>query len=249
MKKKIVLITGITGGIGKATAALFRQNKWHIIGVDIKRAGKGNPADEFYNIDLSNNNKVKKVCRLISGKHNYLNAIVNNAAIQISKNIKDLSVNDWDKIFAVNVRPTFLLAKLLYPLLKSGRASIVNISSVHAIATSQNISAYASSKGALLSLTRAMALEFAKDRIRVNAVLPGAVDTRMLRQGLNRNNLKGNQKEKLDMLSKRHPLERIGTPKEVAQMIYFLTNNNQSSFITGQGFIIDGGTIAKLSTE
>ncbi len=250
MKKKIVLITGTAGGIGKATAVLFKKNHWYTIGTDIKEIGKQNYIDEFYNIDLSKHDDIEKLCHLISNKHRALNALVNNAAIQISKNITNLSIEDWDKTFAINVRPTFLLAKLLYPLLKNGEASIVNISSVHAVATSKNVSAYASSKGALLTLTRAMALEFREDGIRVNAVLPGATDTPMLRDGLNRGHLKGvNIEQKLKELAKKHPLSRIGKPEEIAETILFLADNKKSSFITGQSFVVDGGAIAKLSTE
>lgn len=249
-KNKIVIITGVGGGIGGATAKLFKEENWYVIGTDIKKKVNFSFVDEFYSIDISKYEELKKFCALISKKHNTLNAVINNAAMQISKNITDLDIKDWDKTFATNVRPIFLLAKFLYPLLKRNKASIVNISSVHAIATSKNISAYAASKGALLALTRAMALEFAKDGIRVNAVLPGAVDTPMLRSGLNRGHLKeGKTKEKLNILSKRHPIGRIGTPGEIGQTIYFLADNSQSSFITGQGFIVDGGATAKLSTE
>lgn len=251
IKKKSVLITGIAGGIGSATATLFKKNGWYVIGTDIKKEdSKKTITDEFYNIDLSKYSDIKKLCHLISNKHNVLHVIVNNAAIQISKKITDLNIKDLNITFAINIRPIFLLAKFLYPLLKNNNGSIVNISSVHAVATSKKISAYATSKGAILALTRAMALDFAEDNIRVNAVLPGAVKTDMLYQGLDRGHLGGkNLKEKLDVLSRSHPLFRIGEPEEIAQMIYFLSDKNKSSFITGQGFIVDGGVMAKLSTE
>ena len=249
-KNKIVIITGIGGGIGRATAEIFKRKNWYVIGVDIKKKTNSFFVDEFYNVDVSKYEELKKFCILISKKHNTLNAIVNNAAIQVPKSIIDLSIGDWNKTFAVNVRPAFLLTKLLHSLLKNSEASIVNVSSVHAVATSKNISAYASSKGALLTLTKAMALEFAKDKIRANVVLPGAVDTPMLKQGLNRGHLEEkNIRDKLQELVQKHPLKRIANPKEIAEMIFFLADNKKSSFITGQSFIIDGGATAKLSTE
>jgi NAD(P)-dependent dehydrogenase (short-subunit alcohol dehydrogenase family) len=128
--------------------------------------------------------------------------------------------------------------------------AIVNVSSVHALATSKNIAAYAASKGALLAFTRATAIELAPDNIRVNAVLPGAVDTPMLRAGLNRGHVKmGNIEDSVCELGKKHVLGRIGLPEEIGQTILFLADDERSSFITGHGLIVDGGAIAKLSTE
>ncbi|KPJ56687.1 short-chain dehydrogenase [Parcubacteria bacterium DG_74_2] len=249
-KNKIVIITGVRGGIGRATAKVFKEENWYVIGIDIKKKANFPFVDEFYSIDISKDEELKKFCVLISKKHNTLNAIINNAAIQIPKAITDLTIEDWDKTFVTNVKPVFLLAKLLYPLLRKGKASIVNISSVHAVATSKNISAYVASKGAVLALTRAMALEFAKDNIRVNTILPGAVDTSMLRAGLNRGHLRGNDlQEQIKELSQRIPLGRIGKAEEIARTISFLADNKRSSFTTGQAIVIDGGAIAKLSTE
>jgi NAD(P)-dependent dehydrogenase (short-subunit alcohol dehydrogenase family) len=127
---------------------------------------------------------------------------------------------------------------------------VVNVSSVHAVQTSANIAAYAASKGAMLALTRAMAIEFAKDNIRVNAILPGAVDTPMLRAGLNRGHLGGaGELDRLENLARKTVNGRVGQPEEIARAIYFLADESQSSFITGQALIADGGATARLSTE
>jgi glucose 1-dehydrogenase len=152
---------------------------------------------------------------------------------------------------ASNLRSVFLGAKLSYPLLRAkGGGAIVNVSSVHAVATSTNIAAYAASKGGLLALTRAMAIEFAPDNVRVNAILPGAVDTPMLRNGMSRGHLGGSgMTERLDNLARKTVNGRIGKPEEIASSIYFLADNGQSSFMTGQALIIDGGATARLSTE
>mgnify|MGYP002352026530 FL=1 len=142
-------------------------------------------------------------------------------------------------------------AKLAYPLLKQGGGgAVVNVSSVHAVATSANISAYAASKGGLLALTRAMAIEFAMDGVRANAILPGAVDTPMLRSGLSRGHAgDGNINERLENLARRTVNGKIGQPEEIAHAIYFLADQEQSSFMTGQAIIVDGGATARLSTE
>ena len=135
-------------------------------------------------------------------------------------------------------------------LLRSQGGSIVNVSSVHAIATSPGMAAYAASKGALMALTRAAAIELASENIRVNAVLPGAIDTDMLRAGLVRNHEKNvSFQKRLDSLSKKHVIGRIGQPQEVGEMVLFLANDRGSSFITGQSIVIDGGATIRLSTE
>ena len=124
------------------------------------------------------------------------------------------------------------------------------MSSVHAVQTSASIAAYAASKGGILALTRAMAIEFAKDNIRVNAVLPGAVDTEMLRGGMSRGHVSGpTMTERLDNLARKTVNGRIGQPDEIAHAIYFLADYEQSSFMTGQALILDGGATARLSTE
>ena len=182
--------------------------------------------------------------------HPALDALINNAAVQVAKPLVDTTVEEWDAVMASNLRSVFLFSKLAYPLLKANGGAVVNISSVHAIQTSANIAAYAASKGGMLALTRAMAIEFAVDNIRVNAVLPGAVDTPMLRAGLGRGHLGGSDvQERLDNLARKTVNGRVGTPAEIAHAIYFLADNEQSSFMTGQALVIDGGATARLSTE
>ena len=118
------------------------------------------------------------------------------------------------------------------------------------MATSKDIAAYAASKGGLLALTRALAIEFAPVGIRVNAILPGAVDTPMLRDGLSRDHAGGGSiVQRLENLARNTVSGKVGTPLEIAQAIYFLADRTQSSFMTGQALIVDGGATAKLSTE
>jgi len=150
-----------------------------------------------------------------------------------------------------NLRVVFLSMKLAFPLFESaGGGAVVNVSSVHAVATSANIASYAASKGGMLALTRAMAIEFAPDDIRVNAILPGAVDTPMLHAGLSRGHVgDGSLPERLENLANKTVIGRVGKPEEIAHAIYFLADETQSSFMTGQALIVDGGATARLSTE
>lgn len=246
---RVVLITGVSGGIGRATATVFLDDGWEVIGVDKQAMGQSDKI-HFIKGDISDPVSAvgifKEAARLVSG----LDALVNNAAVQLCKPLVEMEADEWDGIMASNLRSVFLCVRHAYPLLRKPGGSIVNVSSVHAVATSANISAYAASKGAVLALTRALAIELAGDGIRVNAVLPGAVDTSMLRSGLERGHLQGDDvNEKLKSLGQRTPMGCVGRPEEIAQSILFLADNNRSSFITGQALVADGGALAKLSTE
>ena len=249
---KTVLITGAAGGIGRATVHLFAEYGWRVIGVDRAPFGENFPANGlFIQSDISDPEALEAIFAQARGYADHLNALVNNAALQIAKPLLDTSVEEWDAVMASNLRSVFLSAKLAYPLFKAaGGGAIVNVSSVHAVQTSANIAAYAASKGGLLALTRAMAIEFAPDDIRVNAILPGAVDTPMLRAGLGSGHVEGDDiHTRLDNLARKTVSGKVGKPEEIAHAIYFLADETQSSFMTGQAMIVDGGATARLSTE
>jgi glucose 1-dehydrogenase len=250
--QKTVLITGAAGGIGRATVSLFAEKGWRVIGVDRAPFGTNFPANGlFIQSEISHPESMETIFNRVQAFTKTLDALVNNAAVQVAKPLVETSVEEWDDVIANNLRPAFLLSKLAYPLLKTaGGGAIVNVSSVHAVQTSANIAAYAASKGGLLALTRAVAIEFANDNIRVNAILPGAVDTPMLRAGLDRGHLPGGDiYARLDNLARKTVNGRVGKPEEIAHAIYFLADNAQSSFMTGQAMIVDGGATARLSTE
>ena len=250
--QRTILITGASGGIGRATVQLFAKKGWHVIGVDIAKYGEKFPENGiFIQSDISSGEAMEEIFTKAQKFTNSLEALVNNAALQIAKPILETSIEEWDAVMEANLRSVFLGVKLAHPLLKArGGGAVVNVSSVHAIQTSANIAAYAASKGGLLALTRAMAIEFAPDEIRVNAILPGAVDTQMLRDGLGRGHVgDGDIVERLENLARKTVSGKVGTPAEIASAIYFLADNEQSSFMTGQALVIDGGATARLSTE
>ena len=252
MTNKTLLITGASGGIGRATVHLFASKGWRVVGVDRVSFGDDFPTEGlFIQADISRSDAMESIFAKAQEFTDSLDALVNNAALQIAKPILETSVEEWDAVMEANLRSVFLGAKFAHPLLKARNGgAVVNVSSVHAIQTSANIAAYAASKGGLLALTRAMAIEFAPNEIRVNAILPGAVDTKMLRDGLGRGHVgDGDVQSRLENLARKTVSGKVGTPEEIANAIYFLADGSQSSFMTGQALVVDGGATARLSTE
>ncbi len=248
---KTVLITGAAGGIGRACVRLFAEKDWHVIAVDRNEFGEGFPTNGlFIRADISRAEEMQMIFEKVKAFTDALDVLVNNAAMQVAKPLVETTVEEWDAVMASNLRSVFLGVKLAYSLLQKNGGAVVNVSSVHAIQTSANIAAYAASKGGLLALTRAMAIELAPQNIRVNAILPGAVDTPMLRAGLGRGHVgHGDMQERLDNLARKTVNGKVGKPEEIASAIYFLADNEQSSFMTGQALVVDGGATARLSTE
>jgi NAD(P)-dependent dehydrogenase (short-subunit alcohol dehydrogenase family) len=248
--KPTVLITGAASGIGLATTSAFYRVGWQVLATDLHQVDRQLDGVQFFKCDVSSEEAVTKLFTQLGGEIDQLNALVNNAGIQVNKPLLETTVDEWDQTMATNLRSMFLMSKAAFPFLKVARGAIVNLSSVHAIATSKGIAAYAASKGGVAALTRAMALEFGSDNVRVNAILPGAVDTEMLRSGLDRGHLDGASIEsKLEQLGRKTVLGRVGRAEEIARAILFLADPEASSFMTGQTMVVDGGALARLSTE
>lgn len=248
--RRTAIITGAAGGIGSATADIFHDNGWFVIGIDRRDPGRDVPGVSTMLVgDASDPSMAKGLEALLTDQEiTRVDALVNNAGMQINKWLVDTTSDEWDQVMANNVRSVALASQTVYPYLAE-RGAVVNVSSVHAVATSRGIAAYAASKGALLALTRAMALEFADKGVRVNAVLPGAIDTQMLREGLSRRPEDGATEEAIRALGVRTPLGRVGDPHEIGEAILFLADSQRSSFVTGQALVVDGGATTRLSTE
>ena len=241
MSRSVVIVTGVASGIGKAIALGLQNSGYDVIGVD--RTLCNYDLFRFFKIDISDYGQVKKMSLSIIHEGIQLSGIVNNAAMQIESSLLEMSIESWNKILNTNLSSVFYMTKYLVPAMESG--SIINISSIHAFATSLNIGAYATTKGALLTMTKSLALELAVKGIRVNSVCPGAIDTPMLEKGLSRN---GNYKAKKNKLIESTPLKRIGCPNDIYNLVDFLIDN-KSENITGQCFVSDGGILAKLASE
>jgi glucose 1-dehydrogenase len=236
---RVAVVTGAAGGIGAATCSLLAERGWDVVGI----VRRDPPADQprWRTADCAQPAELEAALADLDR----IDGLVNNAALQHGRPLLETSVREWDSVLAVNLRAPFCAIKLAAERLSATGGSVVNVSSVHAVATSPNVAPYAASKAGLEGLTRAAALELAPRSIRVNAVVPGAVETRALRRGLERMEAGDGERSLLE----RTPLRRIGAPAEIAEAIAFLLDGERSGFMTGQTLVVDGGALARLSTE
>jgi NAD(P)-dependent dehydrogenase (short-subunit alcohol dehydrogenase family) len=242
--ERAVIITGASGGIGTALCDTFVEAGYFVIAIDRQPPAAASTSQVFRPIDLD------RYCTdaafraaATSDLHSTLSerklaAVINNAAIQIVKPTESLSAADWTQTLNVNVSAPFFLIQALLPQLEAAKGSIVNIASIHATLTKPGFVAYATSKAALVGLTRSLAVDLG-GRVRVNAICPAAIATPMLREGFN------DRGDKIQRLAQMHPLGRIGAPAEVARMALFLVSDD-ASFVSGSAFQLDGGIGARL---
>ncbi|MCX6300994.1 MAG: SDR family NAD(P)-dependent oxidoreductase [Bacteroidia bacterium] len=232
MKKKVILITGCLGGIGSAMVDFFKEEGWFVIGTD-KRESFSN-ADIKITTDLSEVENAVKTIETTVKKAGLtkIDALINNAAVQIKKKFTDFTYDDWLESVNVNIIAGCLLVQKLQKYLKGG--SVVFIGSIHAKQSKKEFTIYATTKGAIRTLTQSLSLELAPD-IMVNCVAPAAIDTPMLKAGLT--------KAEYEQLKKYHPADMIGSPKELSKLILTLCERNV--FLTGAYIEYDGG-ISKL---
>jgi NAD(P)-dependent dehydrogenase (short-subunit alcohol dehydrogenase family) len=234
------LITGACGGIGRALCDVFATEGYSVVGVDCKTDHAFPHPLLHCDISVLSNpghaaSFKEQFDRITGGE---LDVLINNAAVQVVKPFLELTAEDWDATIATNLMTPFWLTRLFHPSLKAARGSVINIASIHASLTKRNFVAYATSKGALVTMTKALALELAPD-IRINALLPAATDTPMLHAGF-----AGNA-EGLSELEQYHPLGRIATPEEIGRAALFLAGR-QASFISGATLNVDGGIGVRL---
>jgi len=249
---KVALITGGTRGIGYATALLFCKEgaKVAITGRSEKHGreaiGKlkkeGSKDVVFIQGDVSKSADAERMVKSTVKKFGQLDILVNNAGIYIEGTAETASEADWDSVIDVNLKGTFLCSKFALPYLKKTKGVIVNIASCDGLVAEPESVAYCASKGGVVLLTKAMALDHAKEGIRVNCVCPGAIMTSMLEQDTPKS---GPAREKyFKEIVQLHPMERIGKPGEVAKAVLFLASND-SSFVTGTALSVDGGYVAQ----
>jgi len=236
------IVTGALGGIGRSICEVLQRRAYTVIALD--RTPGSCAAAHFIRCDIRDFHTnpahaapvAAEIRRIANGR---IDLLVNNAAHQVVKPVQELETADWDITLSTNLTAAFMLIQEFLPELEAARGSVVNVSSIHANLTKPGFVAYATSKGGMVALTKALAVELGPRGIRVNAVLPAATDTEMLRAGF-----EGNPKGYAD-LAALHPIGRIAMPEEVAQFIAYLASP-AAGFITGSALQIDGGIGARL---
>ena len=251
---KSVIITGGALGIGRATAVAFAREGALVAVADVNEAagraiekqlidvsGKG----LFVQGDVSKSDVCQRVVAATVAAFGGIDVLFNNVGIQPAESYFDAVHTPeelWDRIIDVNLKSYFLMAKYSIPhMLQRGGGVIVNTASVQGLQSMKGVSAYAASKGGILSLTRQLAVEYARDKIRVLAVCPGTIDTEMVRSSAAYGG--GDVQAELERFGQSHPLGRIGTGDDIANAVLFLASD-KASFMTGEYVCVDGGYMA-----
>ena len=243
-KEKVIVITGAGSGIGAATVRFFAKKEAYVVLADISLEKMVDIADSIpmecmiQKTDVSQYDQMQSLAGAVIKKYGQIDVWVNNAGIGPTQMLKtaDHSLQDWERVIAVNQSGVFYGMKVALPaMLKQGSGNIVNVASLAGLKASGNNISYVASKFAVVGMTKAAALEYAKKNIRINAVCPGYTDTYMLRQLLEV------KPEIEDKLKSHIPMGRFGKATEVATAIGWLASD-QTQFMTGQTLSLDGGT-------
>jgi NAD(P)-dependent dehydrogenase (short-subunit alcohol dehydrogenase family) len=243
LERKIAIITGAGAGIGEATAQLFAREGASVVCNSISdsasrvanRIAQQKGKAVFVQGDVSDPDDAQRIVGTAIKTYGQLDILVNNAGIVLPGSIEEISIEDWDRTMAVNVRGVYLLSKYAVPHLKETHGVIVNTSSVLALKGVKNRAAYSASKGAVVSLTKAMAADYMEDKIRVNCICPGTTDTPSLAHRLAQF---PDPAEARKQFIARQPMGRLGTPDEIAEGILYLA---LAEFATGISLSVDGG--------
>jgi NAD(P)-dependent dehydrogenase (short-subunit alcohol dehydrogenase family) len=252
-ESRVAVVTGGAYGIGRGIVREFASKGAAVVIAD-RDADRGAALESsisatsaqvlFVHADVRIESHIQALMGRISEAFGQIDVLCNNAGIERYRRPEEYTIEDWDSISETNLRGAFLCTKYAYPLLKRVRGCVVNISSVQAFANEPQISAYAASKAGLLGLTRSMALDFAADGVRVNAVCPGAIQSGMMEPFIKDH---PDPEEAVMAIGRTIPLGRVGQPEDIAQAVYFLSSE-AAAYITGAVLVVDGGLLSRLST-
>jgi NAD(P)-dependent dehydrogenase (short-subunit alcohol dehydrogenase family) len=247
LQDKVAIITGAGAPIGRACCLLFAAEGANVVAVDLDPATLSSVAEEVrrngakiltIQADVSSAADVERVVAAATATFSTIHILFNNAGIVPNGKIHETTEVDWDRTMAVNVRSMYLMSRAVVPIfLKYGGGVILNTSSATALRSVVDRAAYSASKGAVLALTKSMAVDYVRDGIRVNCLCPGTIDTPSLQQRLA---AFADPEEARKQFVARQPMGRLGTAEEVAKAALFLVSED-AKFVTGTAFSIDGG--------
>ena len=244
-ENKVVVVTGAGKGIGQNVAhayarvgaklAIIDRNAEDLKDTETQIRQEG--AEVFSSVvDLTQPNEILNAFAKIKAEFGTIDILINNAGLGKSSSPYDLDIDDWDYVINTNLEGTFICSREAAKVMKeNGGGAIINISSTRALMSEPNTEAYAASKGGILALTHALAISLGPDKIMVNAISPGWIET-------------GNYEQLKPSDHEQHPAGRVGKPEDISRACLFLTNQ-ENNFITGANFVIDGGMIRKMIYE
>lgn len=249
LEGKVAIVTGAASGIGKASALLFAREGAKVVVADVLDEGARRTVDSilksggdaiFTHMDVSKTSEIKNMIGTTLQSYGKLDVLFNNAGIEgASADITSYPEDIFDRVISINLKGVWLGMKYAIPeMLKNKGGSIINTTSVAGLVGFPAMSAYCASKGGIVQLTKTVALEYAKQRIRVNAIAPGVIRTPMVER------FTGGQPEMEKALVQSEPIGRLGDPEEIAAVALFLASD-ESSFVTGHILAADGGFVAQ----
>ncbi len=250
LKGRVSIVTGGANGIGRAICEVFAREGATVVisDIDVERGEEVlnnikevSPDSFFMKTDVSKEEEMKALIEKTVERFGKIDIMVNNAGIHHMGPITSLTEDIIDRLFAVNVKGTIWGMKYSIPyMLEKGKGVIINLSSMSGIVGHPNAALYCATKGAILQLTKATALEYATSGIRINALCPGTVDTNILRNAVNNS---PDPEATLKAFTEAEPVKRLATPEEIARSALFLASDD-SSFMTGAPLLVDGGFTA-----
>jgi len=243
LEGKTAFVTGGSGGIGSAICERFAREGAQVIAADLVPQADQPERVEFIAYDVTDEAVCRQTFIELAERWDRLDILVNAAGIEIEKTIEDTTLEEWNRIFAINVTGMFLTSKYALPLLrKSDGASVINFGSYDGYIADPGLAAYCATKGAVHALTRAMACDHGPEGIRVNAICPGYVDTPMLQNFFGES---GDIESLKQAVRDVHPMRRYGTPEDIANLVNWLASD-EARYAAGQLWVIDGGLSAQV---